>query len=339
MSYYISPEYLSQDLPKSTFNKILQLYENMKGKRASIPTFYDELKKCVDCLFQQESRYYSDEIEMTLKPNLLHDLHKTMGKVKQYLNTTYTDYHAQSTRPLSYGTYETFMEICHECGNFLRDTKMTQLHKETQAEYNNHNKPIQQGTVTPHTHSPPDSQTAEQDQATERAISDTVASLQYQVRALQEQMNVLELTKRLFNSDQQAYTVDKRFFVEQITELNQARKDDKKEIKELKKARNDDKASFDSKIASVQTGVDSLSAISARVATLESLVATLRQKQVKPKSWFRSEQPTLLDSRPDTHPHAHLSALLHEMHDLNMDHSYWDRGEYNIRVYFNRFQL
>ena len=265
----------------------------------------------IDYLFEQQSHYRGGEIVTIIKPNLLHNLHNTMGKVKQYLNAAYTAYHAQSTRFLSYGNYKTFMEICHECGNFLGDAKMAQLHKETQSEYNNHNKPIQQGTVTPHTHSPPDSQTAEQDQVSERATSDTVASLQYQVRALQEQINVLELTKIEFKSDQQAYKVDKRFFDEEIKKLNQAR--------------NDDKKSFDSKIASVQTGVDSLSAISARVATLESLVTTLRQKQVKPKSWFGSEQPTLLDSRQDTHPHAHLSALLDEMHDLNMDHSGADR--------------
>jgi hypothetical protein len=126
------------------------------------------------------------------------------------------------------------------------------------------------------------------------------------VKALQEQINVLELTKREFKSDQNAYKVDRSFFNE--------------EIKKLKQARKDDQASFDSKIASVQKGVDSLLAISARVATLESLV--IRQKQAKPKSWFGIEQPTLLDSRPDTRPHAHLSALLLEMHDLNMDHSY-----------------
>ena len=140
----------------------------------------------------------------------------------------------------------------------------------------------------------------------ERATSDAVASLQYQVKALQEQINVLELTKGEFKSDQNAYKVDRSFFNE--------------EIKKLKQARKDDQASFDSKIASVQKGVDSLLAISARVATLESLV--IRQKQAKPKSWFGIEQPTLLDSRPDTRPHAHLSALLLEMHDLNMDHSY-----------------
>ena len=146
---------------------------------------------------------------------------------------------------------------------------------------------------------------------TESPTSDAVASLQYQVKALQEQINVLELTKMEFKSDQKTYKVVNEFFNEEINKLKQARKDDK--------------ASFDSKIAAVQKGVDSLSAISARVATLESLVATLRQTQVKPKSWFGREQSTLLDLHQDTHPHAHLSALLHEMHDLNMDHSGADR--------------
>ena len=143
--------------------------------------------------------------------------------------------------------------------------------------------------------------------ATERATSDTFASLQHQVLDLQKQINVLELTKMEFKSDQKAYKVDREFFNEEIKKLNQVR--------------NDDKESFDSQIATVQRGVDSLSAISARVATLENLVTTLQQKQVKPKSWFGSEQVTLLDSRPETYPHEHLSTLLHEMHDLNMDHS------------------
>ena len=128
-----------------------------------------------------------------------------------------------------------------------------------------------------------------------------------QVKALQDQINVLELTKMEFNNFYRSnYKVDIPFLNEEIIDL--------------KKAQSSDKASFDSQIATLRAQVDSFPAILVRLETLEKTITTLQQPPVKPKSWFASEQPTLLDSRPDTHPHAHLSALLHEMHDLNMDH-------------------
>lgn len=149
---------------------------------------------------------------------------------------------------------------------------------------------------------------------TERATTDAVLSLRYQVRALQDQIN--ELATRglgnfyttFDNFYTQRYKLDIPFLIEEITLLKQARIEDK--------------ASFDSQIATLRAEVTSFPGILARVQTLETSVATLQRPPAQPpprtRIWpFGTEQPTLLDSRPDTHPQAHLSTLLHKMHDLH----------------------
>ena len=127
---------------------------------------------------------------------------------------------------------------------------------------------------------------------TDRATTDAVASLQYQVKALQDKITAMEL--------------------KDIVVLF-------KEIKDLKEVQIKDKASFDSQIATLRAQVDSFPGILARVQTLENTISTFQKQTVKPKSWSwrGSEQPTFLDSRPDTHPQGHLNALLHKMHDLH----------------------
>jgi hypothetical protein len=121
----------------------------MNGKRMSTPAFYDDLQNWVDYLLQKDFRYNGAETVITFNKSILQDLELTqtiMRRVQQLFYTTYTDFHTTSIRPLSYENYETFMEICHECGIYLGNAQMAQLHKETEAEYNNHNKRIQQGT-------------------------------------------------------------------------------------------------------------------------------------------------------------------------------------------------
>ena len=127
---------------------------------------------------------------------------------------------------------------------------------------------------------------------TDRATTDAVASLQYQVKALQDKITAMELKDIVF-----LY----------------------KEIKDLKEVQIKDKASFDSQIATLRAQVDDFPAILKRVQTLENTISTFQKQTVKPKSWSwrGSEQPTFLDSRPDTHPQADLNALLHKMHDIH----------------------
>ncbi len=69
-------------------------------------------------------------------------------------------------------------------------------------------------------------------------------------------------------------------------------------------------------ITTLRTEVTSFPVMLARVETLEKTVATLQRPPDKPKSWFGSEHPTLLDSRRDPNPYVHLSELLHRIHDL-----------------------
>ena len=129
-------------------------------------------------------------------------------------------------------------------------------------------------------------------------------SFDSQVKALQDQINVLKLAKMEFDSFYQTrYKIDIPYFNDEITALM------KDQIK--------DKASFDSQIATLRAQVDDFPGILKRVQTLENTISTFQKQTVKPKSWRGSEQPTFLDSRPDTHPQGHLNALLHKMHDLH----------------------
>ena len=208
---------------KKIFKKILLLYENMNGKRMSTPAFYDDLQKWVDYLFIKEIRYNGAETEITLKEYILHDLQliqKIMRDVQELFNTTYTVFHTQSNRPLSYENYETFMEICHECGNFLGNTQMARLRKETETEYNNHNKPIQQDTVTPPMNSQVHSQLAEQKQWNE-AISSLKKrddDLSSRISSVQSTIRDLKIT---VDANQQSYSFDRQFVFDTLTKHSQ----------------------------------------------------------------------------------------------------------------------
>ena len=218
----MNQQYSREDLAKGTFNKILRLYENMNGKRMSTQAFYDDLQKWAEYLFMKEVRYDGETL-WTLRPGILGDLNhlqNIMRKVQQFFHAAYTVYHAQSNRPLSYENYETFMEICHDCGIYLGNAQMAQLHKETEAEYNNHNKPIQQGTVTPQMHSPVHSQPAEQIQWNE-AISSLKKrddDLSSRISSVQSTIRDLKIT---VDANQQSYSFDRQFVFDTLTKHSQ----------------------------------------------------------------------------------------------------------------------
>ena len=144
-------------------------------------------------------------------------------------------------------------------------------------------------------------------------------------KALQDQINVLELTKREFNSFyRNNYKVDIQFFNEEIIELKEAQSRDKasfdSQIIDLKKAQSIDKASFDSQIATLRAEATSFAGILARVEILENSMLTStppdQPSQPPKKPWYRvlgTEQPTLLDSRPDTHPQVQAEWCLRQL--------------------------
>jgi hypothetical protein len=128
-------------------------------------------------------------------------------------------------------------------------------------------------------------------------------------KALQDQINVLEFTKMEFNN---FYRYNYKIDIKYLTE----------EIVKLKEAQSRDKASFDSQIATLRAEATSFAGILARVQALENLVATRQQPPAQPpaqppsktRPWpFGAEQPTLLDSRPDTHPQVQAEWCLRQL--------------------------
>jgi hypothetical protein len=261
---------------KKIFKKILLLYENMNGKRMSTPAFYDDLQKWVDYLFQKEFRYNGAETEMTLQEYILQDLELTqtiMRGVQQLFYTTYTAFHTTSIRPLSYENYETFMKICHECGIYLGNTQMAQLHKETEAEYNNHNKPIQQDTVTPPMNSQVHSQPAEQKQWNE-----TISSLKKRDDDLSSRISSVQSTIRdlkiTVDANQQSYSFDRQPVFDTLTKHSQ-------EIRSLTASN----SNTETQIKDLNTEILSLQG---QIKTLTDQVQTLNTWAEKP--WYNRGQ-------------------------------------------------
>jgi chromosome segregation ATPase len=178
-------------------------------------------------------------------------------------------------------------------GMRLGNAQMARLHQETEAEYNNHNKPIQQGTVTPQMPSPVNSQPAEQIKWNEAIsslrkrdddLSSRISSVQSTTRDLQIEVD----------ANQQSYSDDKKYFFATLGQHSKA-------IRSL----TDSNSNTKTQIQDLNTEILSLQG---QITTLTDQVQTLSTWAKKP--WYNCGQISATSQNS-------LHTLLTDLHKLS----------------------
>ena len=170
---------------------------------------------------------------------------------------------------------------------------MAQLHKETEVEYNNHNKPIQQGTVTPQIHSPVHSQPAEQ-----KHWNEAISSLKKRDDDLSTRISSVQSTtrdlKNTVDANQQSYSFDKNHFFTTLGKHSEA-------IRSLTASN----VNTETQIQGLETQILSLQG---HITTLQDQVQTLSTWAKKP--WYNRGQISATSQNS-------LHTLLTDLHKLS----------------------